>query len=47
VTLDDVLLTYPHAAAAGLVPNLPELLESHPELADILGDFFALCERRI
>lgn len=42
VTVDDVLRSYPQAAAAGLVPDLPALLASHPELADALRDFFAL-----
>jgi hypothetical protein len=41
VTVKDVLRSYPQAAAAGLVPNLPALLASHPELADVLRDFFA------
>ena len=34
--------SYPQAAAAGLVPDLPSLLERHPELADALRHFFAL-----
>ncbi|HEY7309526.1 MAG TPA: hypothetical protein VH643_09225 [Gemmataceae bacterium] len=41
MTVKDVLRSYPEAAAAGLVPNLPALLTSHPELADALRDFFA------
>jgi hypothetical protein len=41
MTVKDVLRSYPQAAAAGLVPNLPALLASHPELADVLRDFFA------
>lgn len=44
VTVDDVLLSYPQAAAAGLVPDLPALQTGHPELANALGDFFALCD---
>jgi len=41
VTVEEVLRSYPQAAAAGLVPSLPALLESHPELADALRAFFA------
>ena len=41
VTVDDVLASYPQAAAAGLVPDLPALLTSHPELADALREVFA------
>jgi hypothetical protein len=37
----DALRSYPQAAADGLVPDLPALLTSHPELTDILRDFFA------
>src|SRR5262249_28547742 len=33
-TVEEVLLAYPHAAAAGLVPNREELLRAHPDLAD-------------
>jgi len=33
-TVDEVLLAYPHAAAAGLVPNRDQLLRAHPDLAD-------------
>lgn len=40
VTVEDVLRSYPQAAAAGLVPNLAALLEKHPEVADALRDFF-------
>lgn len=42
VTVDDVLASYPQAAAADLVPDLPALLTSHPELADSLREVFAL-----
>jgi len=41
LTLEDALRSYPQAAADGLVPDLPALLASHPELTDILHDFFA------
>jgi hypothetical protein len=40
LTLEDALRSYPQAAADGLVPDLPALLASHPELTDILRDFF-------
>ena len=40
VTVEEVLRTYPQAATAGLVPDLPTLLENHPELADLLRAFF-------
>jgi hypothetical protein len=33
VTLDDVLRSYPQAASARLVPDLPELLRRFPDLA--------------
>lgn len=42
ITVEDVLGSYPQAAAEGLVPDARTLLESHPELADALRDFFAL-----
>jgi hypothetical protein len=42
LTLDAVLGGYPQAAADGLVPDLPALLQRHPELADLLKDFFAV-----
>jgi hypothetical protein len=41
VTVDDVLASYPQAAAAGLGPDLPTLLMSYPELADALHEVFA------
>jgi hypothetical protein len=41
VTVEEVLRSYPQAAAAGLVPDLSALLASHPELADALRAFFA------
>jgi hypothetical protein len=41
LTLEDALRSYSQAAADGLVPDLPALLASHPELTDILNDFFA------
>jgi hypothetical protein len=42
VTLDEVLLSYPQAAADGLVPDLCALREQHPELAEVLNAFFAI-----
>jgi hypothetical protein len=41
LTLQDVLLSYPQAAAAGLVPDLWQLLRDHPALAEGLSAFFA------
>jgi hypothetical protein len=41
LTIEDVLRSYSQAAAAGLVPDLPSLLASHPELDDALSRFFA------
>jgi hypothetical protein len=41
VTIEDVLRSYPQAAAAGLVPDLSSLRAIHPELADALHRFFA------
>jgi hypothetical protein len=41
VTIEDILQSYPQAAAAGLVPDLPSLRASHPELDDALRRFFA------
>jgi hypothetical protein len=41
LTVEDVLLTYPAAAAAGLVPGLGPLLDEHPELEDELRALFA------
>ncbi len=40
VTLEEVLLSYPQAAAEGLVPDLRTLIEQNPELANVLRDFF-------
>lgn len=42
MTVDELLLGYPQAAREGLVPDLPALRQRHPELADVLSDFFAL-----
>lgn len=42
LTLDAVVRSYPQAAGEGLVPDLPSLRRRHPELADILNDFFAM-----
>jgi hypothetical protein len=41
LTLGEVLRHYPQAAANGLFPDLPALQQRHPELADLLKDFFA------
>jgi hypothetical protein len=43
LTLEDALLSYPQAAAAGWVPDLRHLLREHPELAKELTAF---CEGR-
>jgi hypothetical protein len=40
-TVDEVLLAYPAAAAAGRVPGLCELLDRHPDLRDELRLLFA------
>ena len=40
LTLEDALLGYPPAAAAGRVPDLRHLLRDHPELAEELTAFF-------
>jgi hypothetical protein len=45
VTLADVLQSYPRSAVDGLVPDLPALLQKHPELAEVLRDFFVHCEK--
>jgi hypothetical protein len=42
LTLEEVLLSYPQAAAEGLVPDLPALTKQHPDLAGVLRDFFAM-----
>ena len=41
LTLDEILRSYPEAAAAGQVPGLAELRARHPELAGELDAFFA------
>lgn len=41
LTLDVVLRCYPQAAAGGLVPDLSALQLRHPELADLLKDYFS------
>jgi hypothetical protein len=40
-TVEEVLLAYPAAAAAGRVPDLAELLCDHPDWQDELRAFFA------
>jgi hypothetical protein len=40
LTLEDALLSYPQAAAAGRAPDLRQLLREHPELAEELTAFF-------
>ena len=41
ITLDAVLRSYPQAAAAGQVPDLPELRRRFPNLAHALAGWFA------
>jgi hypothetical protein len=41
LTVDEVVRSYPQAAAACLVPDLQTLLADHPDLTDVLRDFFA------
>ena len=41
LTVEEVLLSYPANAAAGLVPDRQELLRRHPELSEALLAFFA------
>jgi hypothetical protein len=41
LALEDVLLTYPQAAAAGRVPGYEELAAAHPDLRAQLTAFFA------
>jgi hypothetical protein len=43
LTVEEVLLGYPRAADAGLVPGLEELLRRHP---DSTGDLLAFFEPR-
>jgi len=38
--VEDILLSYPQAAAAGLVPDAHELLRRHADLADVLHHLF-------
>jgi hypothetical protein len=40
LTLRDILLCYPQAMAAGLVPGHMELLRKHPNLHEDLEAFF-------
>jgi len=39
-SVEEVLLSYPQAAAAGLVPDPNELLRRHADLADVLRRLF-------
>jgi hypothetical protein len=41
LTVNEVLRSYPHIAAAGRVPDLEELLRRHADLRDSLLAFFA------
>jgi hypothetical protein len=41
ITLDDILRSYPRAAAAGRVPDLPQLRRRFPDLAEPLASWFA------
>jgi hypothetical protein len=41
LTVQDALLSYPQAVAAGCVPGLRQLLRDHPALAEELTAFFA------
>jgi hypothetical protein len=43
LTLDVVLDSYCLAAASGHVPGKDELLHRHPELAEAIEAFFAVC----
>jgi hypothetical protein len=40
LTLEEVLSSYPQAAAAGCVPDCEELLSGHPEWRAELSEFF-------
>jgi hypothetical protein len=42
MTADDVLLSYPAAALAGLVPDLRGLIGLHPDLAADLAAYFTM-----
>ena len=41
LTVQEVLVSYPQAAAAGRVPNCQQLLRNHSELAEEVTAFFA------
>jgi len=42
MTVQDVLLSYPHAIASGQAPDRQELLRRHPDLADEVEAYFSL-----
>lgn len=44
LTLEEVLASYPQWSASGLVPDLPSLLQRHPDLDEDLRRFFAVIQ---